>query len=250
MTDLEQQTKAEDKKLVDGLKSARDAATDREQMVRKSLGDATNAGLTLNEAALKYAAMRQEANANRDLYIRLTQQAEEAGLAAGSRGSELFIVDYARQPVKPVSPNLPVLMAITLFVSLWLGIAAVFMREMIRSKVTQVLVRLRWLRRRRCWARAGADSEHIWSADGCCPHSAIDRDEEASPTQKMRPPFGIPRRVRGWPEFRRARLLRRGCGGCADRPGDLLEVSEAHTPGDACFGSRFRGGHGDAFACR
>ena len=72
--------------------------------------------------------------------VRVSQQVEEAGLAAGSHGSELSVIDYARQPVKPVSPDLPVYMAITLFVSLWLALAVVLMRESIRSKATQMVV--------------------------------------------------------------------------------------------------------------
>ncbi len=231
LTDLELQTKAEDKKLVDGLKSARDAATDREQMVRKSLGDATNAGLTLNEAALKYAAMRQEANANRDLYIRLTQQAEEAGLAAGSRGSELFIVDYARQPVKPVSPNLPVLMAVTLFVSLWLGIAAVFMREMIRSKVTQVLVALALVAATSCVGRAQAPTPSTSGLPTGVARIPQSTESKNSPNAKDAPAV--------WNTSQGARLAGVPPGATPTQgvvvaapigPGDLLEVSEAHSP--------------------
>ncbi len=106
--DLDQQIKAEDAKLVEQFRSAWKTAEDREQLVRKSLSDATGAGQRLNEAALKYTVMRQEANANHDVYLRVSQEVEEAGLAAGSHSSGLSVIDYARQPMKPVSPDLPI----------------------------------------------------------------------------------------------------------------------------------------------
>ena len=124
MQDLDAQLKAEDSKLVERFHSAWKTAADREQLLRQHLADATGAGMKLNEAALKYAGMRQEASASRDVYVRAMQQAEEAELAAASSGSDVSVIDYARQPVKPVSPNLPLYMLITLFVSLWIAFAA------------------------------------------------------------------------------------------------------------------------------
>jgi len=142
LQDLDAQKKAEDAKLIERLRSAWKAAVDREELVRESLIAATGAGLKVNEAALKYAVMRQEANANHDVYLRVSQRVEEASLAAGSRSSELSVVDYARQPIKPVSPDLLVYMAITLFVSLWLSIAGVFMRESIYPKGARTTILL------------------------------------------------------------------------------------------------------------
>ena len=41
-----------------------------------------------NQAATEYAMMRQEANASHELYVRVQEKAEEAGLAAGVHSSE------------------------------------------------------------------------------------------------------------------------------------------------------------------
>lgn len=231
MGDLDEQIKAVDKKLVERLKSALEAARDRERMVRKSLGEATSAGLKLNEAALKYAAMRQEANGKRDLYIRMTQQAEEAGLAAGSRGSELFIVDYARQPVKPVSPNLPVLMAITLFVSLWLGVAAVFMRETIRSKATLAAVVLAFVAATSGLGRAQAPTPSTSGLPTGVARIPQSTETKSQPNAKDASAVwnssrgsglaGVPPGATSTPRVVMAAPI---------GPGDLLEVSEAHSP--------------------
>jgi len=129
LQDLDRQKKAEDAKLVERFHTNWQTALDREQLVRDSLAQATDQGMKLNEAATEYAVMRQEANASHDLYLRVQDKAEEAGLAAGVRSSNISVVDYARQPVKPVAPDLPLYLAITFFVGLWIAVGAALMRE-------------------------------------------------------------------------------------------------------------------------
>jgi polysaccharide export outer membrane protein len=132
LLDLDQQKQAEDAKLVERFRSTWQMAVDREQLVRKNLEELTGEGMKANEASTEYAAMREETNANRELYVRMLEKVEEAGLAAGIEGSGISVVDYASQPVKPVAPDLPLYMAITLFVSLWLAIGGALLLESIR----------------------------------------------------------------------------------------------------------------------
>jgi polysaccharide export outer membrane protein len=138
LQDLDRQKKAEDAKLVQRFHSNWQTALDREQLVRNSLARATDQGMKLNEAATEYAVMRQEANASHDLYLRVQDKAEEAGLAAGVRSSNISVVDYARQPVKPVAPDLPLYLAITFFVGLWIAVAAALLRESLSSATEPV----------------------------------------------------------------------------------------------------------------
>jgi len=138
LQDLDRQKQAEDAKLVERFRGTWQMALDREQLVRKNLEAATGAGMKANEAAAQYAAMREEANASQELYVRVLAKAEEAGLAAGIKGSNISVVDYARQPVKPVAPDLPLYMAITLFAGLWLAVGGALLMESIRPSRTFV----------------------------------------------------------------------------------------------------------------
>jgi polysaccharide export outer membrane protein len=131
LQDLDQQKQAEDAKLVERFRSTWHMAADREQLVRKNLDLLTGEGMKANEASTEYAAMREEANASHELYVRMLEKVEEAGLAAGIQGSNISVVDYASQPVKPVAPDLLLYMAITLFVSLWLAIGGALLLESI-----------------------------------------------------------------------------------------------------------------------
>ncbi len=137
LQDLDKQKQSEDAKLVDRFRSNWQTALDREQLVRKSLEQVTGEGMKLNEAATEYAVMRQEANASHDLYVRVQEKAEEAGLAAGVHSSNISVVDPARQPVKPVSPDLPLYLAITFFVGLWIAVAAALLRETLSASAAR-----------------------------------------------------------------------------------------------------------------
>ena len=135
LQNLDQQKKAEDAKLVERFHSAWQTAADREHLVRKNLEELTAEGMKANEAATQYAAMREEANASHELYVQVLAKVEEAGLAAGVQRSNISVVDYARQPNKPVTPDLPLYMLITLFAGIWLAIGGAFLMESIRPSV-------------------------------------------------------------------------------------------------------------------
>lgn len=137
LEELNAQKKAEDAKLVERFLSAWQTAANREQMVKSSLDERRAAGMKLNEAATEYAVMRQEANSSHDLYIRLQDKVAEASLAAGIESSNIAVVDSARQPVKPVAPNLPLYMAITFFAGLWLAVGGTLLMESFGSSATR-----------------------------------------------------------------------------------------------------------------
>lgn len=140
LEDLETQRKAEDAKLTARFKSALETATDREQLVKKSLEERTAEGMKLNEAATQYAVMLQEASASHQLYMRVREKVEEAGLAAGVQSPTISVVDGARQPVKPVAPDLPLYLAITFFAGLWVAMGGALLMESLSGKAGVVLL--------------------------------------------------------------------------------------------------------------
>jgi polysaccharide export outer membrane protein len=232
LQDLDRQKQSEDTKLVERFRSNWQTALDREQLVRNSLAQATDQGMKLNEAATEYAVMRQEANASRDLYLRVEDKAEEAGLAAGVRASNISVVDYARQPVKPVAPDLPLYLAITFFVGLWIALGAALLRELLGSPVGSALVVLVVLFGAGASTHAQAptpntsglpsgvasfpqtqetrsvpnpkDAPAIWNdASGASPAGGVSPSANAQASAPMPAPIG---------------------------PGDFLDIAEYHTP--------------------
>jgi polysaccharide export outer membrane protein len=142
LQDLDRQKQAEDAKLVERFRGNWQTALDREQLVRKSLEQATGEGIKLNQATTEYAVMRQEANASHDLYVRVLDKSEEAGFAAGVHSSNISVVDAARQPFKPVAPDLPLYLAITFFVGLWVAVGTALLRESLAHPATRATATL------------------------------------------------------------------------------------------------------------
>jgi len=142
LQDLDRQIETEDAKLVERFRSAWQTALDREQLVHKGVERQTAEARNLNRAAAEYAAMRQEANTSHDLYVRVMEKVEEAGLGAGMPASGISVVDSARPPAKPVAPNLPLYMAITLFVGLWLAMGGALLMESLGTSAARAAVAL------------------------------------------------------------------------------------------------------------
>jgi len=232
LLNLDQQKKAEDAKLMERFRSAWQTAADREQLVRKNLEELTAEGMKANEAAIRYAAMSEEAKANHELYVRVLEKVKEAGLAAGVESSNITVVDAARQPVKPVAPDLLLYMLITLFVSLWLAIGGAFLMESIHpsshSIVPRAVVVLLGA------ALAGA----VIHAQAPTPTTS------GLPTGVVRLPATPDTRVQPNPREAPATWNNPGQAGAQPMagtlpatpmpapiaPGDFLDVSEVHTP--------------------
>jgi uncharacterized protein involved in exopolysaccharide biosynthesis/protein involved in polysaccharide export with SLBB domain len=137
LQDLDRQSQAEDAKLVERFRGALDTAQEREDMVRNSLDEHTAEALKRDQAATEYEIMRQEANSSHDVYLRVLGKVQEAGLVAGIRASTITVVDYALPHVKPVVPNLPLYLAITIFAGLWLALGGALMLESLRPAATR-----------------------------------------------------------------------------------------------------------------
>jgi len=164
--------------------------------------------------------------------VRAMQQAEEAGLAAGSRGSGLAVIDYARQPAKPTSPNLPAYIAITLFVSLWAALGAVLLRESFRARAAQTMALIVCAL---CLSVAGhgqvpssPNLSGLPMGVGRIPQST---EKNTAPNAKEGPPtWGNAASPAGGGVAPAGSMAPAMPMAAPLGPGDLLEVTESHTP--------------------
>lgn len=232
LKDLDRQIAAEDSKLVKQFKEAWETAAEREKLLRQNLAKSTEIGMKLNAAATQLVAMRQEANASHELYMRALEKAEEAGLAAAVRSSNIEVVDYARQPVRPVSPDLPVYLAITLVVSLWLTVGGALLLESFSRSVGGMLAVL-LLATIASVVRLGAQAPTP-STSGLPPgaaHIPQSTESQSHPTAGDAPAVWGPAQtvIQGTatspPSLSAADPVSVPLG-----PGDLLEISEYHMP--------------------
>ncbi|MGA2085500.1 MAG: SLBB domain-containing protein [Terracidiphilus sp.] len=231
LQDLDRQKQAEDAKLVERFRSAWQTAVDREQLVRKDLDERTVEGMKLNQAATEYAVMRQEANSSHELYMRVLEKVEEAGFSAGVHSSTITVVDPALQPVKPVAPDLPLYLAITLFASLWLAVGGALLLEFFHPPVDRTFMLLLAV----FLACAATHAQAPTPTTAGMPGGVV-RLPDTSQTQKLPNPKDAPAvwnnpggasvpEPPAQPGTQSASPMPAPIG-----PGDFLDISEYHTP--------------------
>jgi polysaccharide export outer membrane protein len=229
LLDLDRQLQTADDKLRDGYRKAWQTSLDREQMLRKSLDQRTAEGLKANAASIKYESMRQEADAGRALYLRVQSKAEEAGLAAGVPNPEFQIVDSARIPARPSSPNVVLFLSVTLFVSAWLAVGIAFGLESFRASSAHVILAVLAMGACALGSHAQAPTPSTSGLPSGVARIPQSRDTRSAPNPKEAPETwngasAIP--IAPAPSgMNLAGTIPARIG-----PGDLLDVSEFHTP--------------------
>ncbi len=84
---------------------------------------------SLNDKAVEYEIVQQEAAQSRDLYENLLSRLKEADLLAGLRSSNITVVDPARIPMRPAKPNIPLYLAASVAVGLLLAVCAALLQD-------------------------------------------------------------------------------------------------------------------------
>ena len=107
----------------------------REQMLQAALVQQMSLADQLNENAIEYKVLKQEADSNRQLYDGLLQQLKQASLAAGLESSNISVVDKARVPLHPARPNIPRNLEFALLIGLVGGVAIAFGLEALDTTV-------------------------------------------------------------------------------------------------------------------
>ena len=229
LQDLDRQKQAEDAKLVERFRSALHTAADRERMVRKSLEETTGAGMKQNQAATEYAVMRQEANSSHALYMRVQEKLEEAGLSAAIHTSNIVVADSARQPVKPAAPDIPLYLAITFFAGLWVAVGVALLLESLGKPLARVAVAAAFMLLAITTANAQAPTPSTSGLPTGVAHIAPSQEKMSQPNPKEAQTIwngaGTPNAA-GQPVEARSAVAMASIIG----PGDLLEISEYHTP--------------------
>ncbi|WP_336962978.1 GumC family protein [Sphingobium aquiterrae] len=104
-------------------------ALQQEEQLAGAVGSLKNATLTEQDRSIRYNILRREVSTNRELYDGLLQRFKEVSATAGMSNNNISIVDVARIPVKPVSPNLMVNLSLALLISFMAAVGFIYVRE-------------------------------------------------------------------------------------------------------------------------
>ena len=107
---------------VNRIKNDYQTAVNRERMLQTALAEQTGVADQLNQNAIQYKVLKQEADSNRQLYDGLLEQLKQASLAAGLNSSNIRVVDRARVPLHPARPSIPRNLEFALLIGLVVGV--------------------------------------------------------------------------------------------------------------------------------
>jgi len=118
---------AEKTKMQEKMRDEYLAASQRENLLESAFNQQKQEANKLNESAIEYTVLKRDAETNRQLYQDLLQRLKEAGVSAGLRSSNIRVVDIARIPTQPISPNVhrSLVLGFLLGLSLAIGLALV-----------------------------------------------------------------------------------------------------------------------------
>lgn len=98
-------------------------AVNRQQMLDKAINQTKAEADQLNARSFEYQALKNEADADKKFYDELIEKIRESTINAGFQSSAIRLADLARQPARPVSPNIPLNVALSLLLSTLLALA-------------------------------------------------------------------------------------------------------------------------------
>jgi len=136
LTKLDAEIDAEVKNIGHRIEDEYRSAQQAENMIRSRFETQKQEAYALNSATTGYAILKHEVESSRDLYDSLQLKLKEAFVTAGLSTTYINIVDRASVPGTPVSPDLPIDLALGLFGGLFGGVALAFVWESLDDSVT------------------------------------------------------------------------------------------------------------------
>lgn len=117
------------------IKSDYQAALKQEKALDRQIVDLKSDTLDEQGKSVQLGILQRQTDNNRELYDLLLRRYNELNAEAGVQANNVAIVDRAEAPDKPVLPNIPLNLALSLVAGIGLAGAFVFVREQFFDKV-------------------------------------------------------------------------------------------------------------------
>ncbi|WP_447766013.1 GumC family protein [Sphingopyxis panaciterrae] len=134
LANLDRSIGAESSRSSQSNRQAYDAATKREGELRSELDSLTDKYNLQQRESIELAILQREVDSNRQLYDGLLQRYKEIG-ASGVGTNNISVVDQAKVPARPSSPNLMINAALALALGFGLAAGLIFLLEKIDSSI-------------------------------------------------------------------------------------------------------------------
>jgi capsular exopolysaccharide synthesis family protein len=128
IANLDASIQTEERRVLSAIESSFDAAVRREQGLRARVEGLLGQLDQQNRASIQYNIFQRDVDTNRELYAGLLQRYREIGVA-GVGTNNIAVIDEARVPTRPSSPQMVVNLLLALLAGLMLAAIIVFVIE-------------------------------------------------------------------------------------------------------------------------
>lgn len=129
ITELDNRIKSEIAVVVASVKGQFEAAKRQEAQFRARLGETRSEVLAVQDRSVDLNLLKRELDTNRQVYDSLLQRLKEVTVTGGLTTNNIAVVDEARTPLFPYSPQPMRYAAIGMGLGLLLGLGLAFLRE-------------------------------------------------------------------------------------------------------------------------
>ncbi len=133
--ELERQFQETKKRVLAQVQTEYQQALSREQMLAKAVRETKTEFDQLNSRSFDYKQIKQEADADKQLYDELVHRIREAGINAGFQNNSIRLADPARPSVTPVFPNLKLNLGLAFLLSTILALGAAILSDSLDNTV-------------------------------------------------------------------------------------------------------------------
>ena len=118
--------KVELSKVVESVRNEYQAARSEEQSLQEALNNQKAEALSQNRTGIEFGVLQREVESNKQLYESLMQRTKETGISSERKNTNIRVVDEARVPGSPISPNVRRSTMLSLVAGLVLSLGLVF----------------------------------------------------------------------------------------------------------------------------
>ena len=129
IAELESAIDKERRSMVERLKTEYDAANRLQRLLATANSRQLAQLQVQSEKEAGYSVLKREVESTQQMYDDMLHRAKEAGLASALRTTNIRVIDPARAPSRPYSPNLALNLAAGLLFGLMGGVGLAFFRE-------------------------------------------------------------------------------------------------------------------------
>jgi capsular exopolysaccharide synthesis family protein len=134
---LQQALERERTDILDRIHHDFESAQRREQLLLADYANQSHIVTDQAEKTIQYNILKREVDSNRQIYESMLQQVKQASVASAMRASNVRIVDPAKTPIRPYSPDFLLNSGLGLISGLLIGIVLVITRERSNKTIQQ-----------------------------------------------------------------------------------------------------------------